>query len=601
MTPRLWQPLPRALWLLIFAYTALSLAYSFAQPPFEPSDEQYQFGYVRYLIENRALPVARAGELSGYHHPPLQFALAALLAWPFPSADFPEYETRINPYARFRHWEPSVDNKNLYLHGPWDAWPFQNTALAVRVARLTSLVAGLVTVVLTYQLARALFGEAAALAAAGFVAFMPMFTSLSGALQNDLGAAALGAVTLWLGAHWAQAGFTVRRAVLLGGVIGLGILMKLTAAFLAPPVALLILVWGQREGGLKRAVGLLAAVTFGAALVSGWWFARNLALYGDPTAVNINLENFGGRTSVAEGLALWPEMLPYAWTTFWGRIGHGGIVLYDWMYQALAALTIAALIGLLRVQTHRSAPTEHAARITLLPLPSTLLPLTVLSCFVGLLYYITVSPTGANGRYVYPALPAYMSLLAWGLLNFMPEHWRMNAARAITGVMFAFSASVLAFYVWPAYAPPPALAQLPAEAAPLDANLGNTVKLRGYQVSSDAARPNDRVYLTLYWEPLSLTDRPYSVYVHLLDTNGQIIAQRDTYPGLGRYPTTAWTPGRLFADTYLLFIPEDAPASSAQWTAGLWQAESGDYAFLLDAAGEPIDSGVRFGEFQVRP
>ncbi len=176
----------------------------------------------------------------------------------------------------------------------------------------------------------------------------------------------------------------------------------------------------------------------------------------------------------------------------------------------------------------------------------------------------------------------------------------MNAARAITGVMFAFSASVLVFFIWPAYAPPPALAQLPA-ATPLAANLGNTVNLRGYHVSTNIARPGDRVHLTLYWEPLSLTDRPYSVYVHLLDANGQIIAQRDTYPGLGRYPTTAWTPGRLFADTYLLIIPEDALASGAQWKVGLWQAESGDYAFLLDGAGEPVDSGVRFGEFQVRP
>ncbi|MCS6911200.1 MAG: hypothetical protein NZM11_11650, partial [Anaerolineales bacterium] len=124
---------------------------------------------------------------------------------------------------------------------------------------------------------------------------------------------------------------------------------------------------------------------------------------------------------------------------------------------------------------------------------------------------------------------------------------------------------------------------------------------RGYQVSTTTARPGDRVTLTLYWEPLSLTDRPYSVYVHLLDASGQIIAQRDTYPGLGRNPTTTWTPGRMFADAYLLILPNDAPAGNAQWKVGLWQAETGDYAFLLDAAGEPVDSGVRFGEFLVRP
>jgi len=37
-----------------------------------------------------------------------------------------------------------------------------------------------------------------------------------------------------------------------------------------------------------------------------------------------------------------------------------------------------------------------------------------------------------------------------------------------------------------------------------------------------------------------------------------MVAQRDTHPGLGRYPTTAWEPGVAFADTYRLRVPETA-------------------------------------------
>ena len=37
-----------------------------------------------------------------------------------------------------------------------------------------------------------------------------------------------------------------------------------------------------------------------------------------------------------------------------------------------------------------------------------------------------------------------------------------------------------------------------------------------------------------------------------------MVAQRDTYPGLGRYPTAAWEPGVVFADTIRLHIPETA-------------------------------------------
>jgi 4-amino-4-deoxy-L-arabinose transferase-like glycosyltransferase len=577
------------MWALLAVYAVLALAYSFAQPPFEPSDEQYQFGYVHYLVENRTLPIARRGELSGYHHPPLFFVLAALISGPFPSTDLAEYDARINPYARFRHWEPSLDNKNLYIHGPWDGWPFQDTALAVRVARLLSLGCGLLTVSLTFQLGRTLFDDSVGLAAAGLTAFTPMVTSLTGALQNDMGAAAAGALTLWLGVHLALTDYSLPRATVLGIAAGLATLMKLTAAFVIPPAVLFILFPVAHHRSWRTRLSFVVVFGLSAALVTGWWFARNYWLYGDLTAVNVNLENFGAQTSLWDGVWLWPEMLPYAWTTFWGRIGHGGIVLYDWMYTLPAILCGLACFGLL---WRAKAPGQSVATPVLLLGPFSL------SCFIGLLIYLTISPTGANGRYAYPALSAYMILIAAGVLRLIPEALRRLASGLVVMLMFVFSAGVLVYFVWPAYAPPPAVAQVSLEAKPLDANLGDTVHLRGYHVSTSEARPGERVYLTVYWEPLSLTDRPYSVYVHLL-ANDTLIAQRDTYPGLGRAPTVAWEVGRMFADTYLVIIPDDAPAVTAEWKVGLWQAEFGDYAFLLDAAGQPIDSGLRFGSLRI--
>jgi len=66
--------------------------------------------------------------------------------------------------------------------------------------------------------------------------------------------------------------------------------------------------------------------------------------------------------------------------------------------------------------------------------------------------------------------------------------------------------------------------------------------------------------VTLYWQALARTDQNYAVFVHLLSEVGTMVAQRDTYPGLGRYPTTVWEPGVAFADTYRVHIPETAYA-----------------------------------------
>jgi len=92
------------------------------------------------------------------------------------------------------------------------------------------------------------------------------------------------------------------------------------------------------------------------------------------------------------------------------------------------------------------------------------------------------------------------------------------------------------------------------------ADSGGVARLLGYQVRPAAVEPGGTVEITLYWQALARADRDYAVFVHLLSEVGTMVAQRDTYPGLGRYPTTAWEPGVAFADTYRVHVPETAYA-----------------------------------------
>jgi hypothetical protein len=82
--------------------------------------------------------------------------------------------------------------------------------------------------------------------------------------------------------------------------------------------------------------------------------------------------------------------------------------------------------------------------------------------------------------------------------------------------------------------------------------------LLGYKVSPTAVCPGGSVDVTLYWRAESRTDRDYAVFVHILSDAGTIVAQRDTYPGLGRYATTRWEAGVAFADRYRIHLPETA-------------------------------------------
>lgn len=128
--------------------------------------------------------------------------------------------------------------------------------------------------------------------------------------------------------------------------------------------------------------------------------------------------------------------------------------------------------------------------------------------------------------------------------------------------MAALAIYALVGILAPAFAQPRPLTEAEIKAAPnfTSIEFGNVARLLGYDVAPTVVEPGGTVKVTLYWQALARPDQNHVVFVHLLSDVGTIIAQRDTYPGLGRYPTTAWEPGVAFADTYRVHIPETAYA-----------------------------------------
>ena len=109
--------------------------------------------------------------------------------------------------------------------------------------------------------------------------------------------------------------------------------------------------------------------------------------------------------------------------------------------------------------------------------------------------------------------------------------------------------------------------------------------------------------VTAYWQPLTTTAVPYTVFVHLYEPSVGSITQLDTYPGLGTWATTVWTPGRVFVDTYRLTLPADAPpVDDAQILLGLYNGETMQRLPVTGRnAGPPEDAWVEFGKVRIGP
>jgi 4-amino-4-deoxy-L-arabinose transferase-like glycosyltransferase len=583
--------------IILLVYLALALAYTLSSPIYEPTDEVRHFRYVRHLVVYRELPVQSVeGPRAQSHHPPLYYVLGALASWWVPVEQDVYYAPPTNSHWDSRLWEVSDDNKNQYLHGANEAFPFHGVTLAVYVVRWMTVLIGAGVVCLTYVIGRQIFtgGPVLAAGAAALVAFNPQFIYLSGAINNDIAAALAGTAVLWACVRLVRHGPSLRTDVLMGVLYGLALLTKFNLLALLALIELAYLLAARRGStALTRPWRALLRgnlIVLGlAGLISGWWFVRNQVLYGDPAGLSILNELWAGRP-FSEGLWAIPQGLPYLWSSVWGRFGYGQLPLPEAITQGLFWFCAAALAGLL------VAPRRDGAHPIL-----ALLAASVLIFTAWVVYYIAIQPAGAMGRFLFPCLPAFALLVIWGLSRFLPRRREWLAGAVVAPGMAALAIYALVGVLAPAFSPPHPLDEAQIAAIPnrVDVEFGGVARLLGYHVAPTAVEPGGTVAVTVYWQALARTDLPHVVFVHLLSDAGVMVAQRDTHPGLGRYPSTAWQPGVVFADTYRVHVPETAYAPDAGYVqVGLYAVAPPENPRLVTSDGR---DAVRLESVEIRP
>lgn len=240
-------------------------------------------------------------------------------------------------------------------------------------------------------------------AAAGIVA-IPQLTHIGATLSNDppmilLGSAALaGAVRMLTGdTRWSTAAVT-------GVSTGLALLTKGFAVPLVPAIALaaVLPLWQHRSGRERRSVVGRGALVAGLALIfGGWWWVRNIVVYGNPQPgvrlrdrvddVDVDVVHFAG--SFTERLV----------GSFWGNFGwrEANIPI-----SVSAALTVV-LVALVAVACWRDR------RGLVLVLPVAVAGLMVLSAGWGA-YKKTGVSYATQGRYLFAAIAAVVALAAMG-------------------------------------------------------------------------------------------------------------------------------------------------------------------------------------------
>jgi 4-amino-4-deoxy-L-arabinose transferase-like glycosyltransferase len=257
-------------------------------------------------------------------------------------------------------------------------------------------------VVLVAMLMRRLDGSSPPLAAVAIFALNPMLLTMSSSVQNDTLVLVLGLLALELALGRLSDRPTFRSALLVGAVAGVAVLTKLTAWPVVVAVAAW-LVWRHRRGALQPLAGFALAVV----AVSGWWFTRNIVLYGDPTAaagvqrsgVSFGPYHLDGASSVAHILE---QLVTYLWlpTEYVRNLISAPTALKAALLVATAAVLVGALI---RTQSRRMVPCWLIVSTAILSIASWL---------VTYLAYQAVAP-----RVAYLFLPLWIGLVASALAH----------------------------------------------------------------------------------------------------------------------------------------------------------------------------------------
>jgi hypothetical protein len=216
-------------------------------------------------------------------------------------------------------------------------------------------------------------------------------------------------------------------------------------------------------------------------------------------------------------------------------------------------------------------------------------------------YAVTVS---WSSRYMLTAYPSIAFLLAASYLAWFRPRWQGLATATVIGLNLGLAVYGLFGLLIPTYAIPRTLtADEQKQLTPLNANIGDTAQVLGYEATTLGVKPGGELILNVAWLPLSQTDIPYTVFVHLYDPELGSLTQLDIYPGQGNYATTVWDVGRPFVDTYRLTLPPDTPPTSqAKILLGLYDEATMQRLPVTGAdAGPAEESWVQFGILQIQP
>jgi hypothetical protein len=105
---------------------------------------------------------------------------------------------------------------------------------------------------------------------------------------------------------------------------------------------------------------------------------------------------------------------------------------------------------------------------------------------------------------------------------------------------------------WPVWENWPVQAQIAPDAERVEVSFEQGIVLAGYETET----VDNGLQVTLWWQPDARPEGDYTVFVHLIDADNQILSQDDSRPQQGQFNTLWWREGDIIPDRHLIPLDE---------------------------------------------
>lgn len=354
------------------------LAFVIATPDFYAPDEESHYNYIRYLVENRSFPIQTSTTDAPtndweYYQPPAYYLLLS-----------PVYAAA---QSLFHERYYVIRTLRLFSVVSW-----------MGIALLTCLILGRLTI----------FRRSVVTATLAMVSLLPSWIFLSSMINNSNLTIFLCTLLLFF---LTGRRFALKDAVIIGIILGLTLLTKLSSGVFCPLVVAMLLIRRDRHPHESRMIlGKIVLIFSIAGLLIFPWALRNYRIYGSLTAIDVGNQ-----------LAVWPSLLKgyivtfkYVFRSFWAAAGIYNNIGVQFFWPGIF-ITAAAIVGHLRAYIIRQkrpalfTRRREAPFLLLLAVPMMLQFILVLS--------FAVRYGQGQGRFLFPMIIPIALFYALGLVR----------------------------------------------------------------------------------------------------------------------------------------------------------------------------------------